>query len=287
MKDQCFHTTVPIKNDLKMLKLQAWPQKEDFPRRWLTEGSTVSAVCDTECTKTLVLEAFVDNLGLRKRWFQEGKSPMVCLGNSEMVAPSAGVEFWATKDTENSWYSERTQRRNISALVLRNLPTEVLMSGDDLINLGLLPPEWPNHREKRTTGPGKPPRTKFPPNKNMTEREGYTNALLTLSFGEGELLESESDEPMDTDEEIYNLYNSRMAIPDAIFDTDTDVTLIPGFKEGKLPNSIIKICTKYAAVFKKSLTADKRTKLEPVVLQLSPGAKPARRAIGCRKTPLH
>ena len=130
MKDQCFHTTVPIKNDLKMLKLQAWPQKEDFPRRWLTEGSTVSAVCDTKCTKTLVSEAFVDNLGLRKRLFQEGKSPMVCLGNSKMVAPSAGVEFWATKDTENSWYSERTHRRKISALVLRNLPTEVLMSGD-------------------------------------------------------------------------------------------------------------------------------------------------------------
>ena len=204
-----------------MLKLQAWPQKEDSPRRWLTEGSTVSAVCDTGCTETLVSEAFADNLGLRKRWFQEGKSPMVCLGNSEMVAPSAGVEFWATKDTENSRYSERTPRQKISALVPRNLPTELLMSGDDLINLGLLPPEWPNHGEKWTTGPGKPPRTEFPADKNMTEREVYTNALITLSFGEGELLESESDEPMETDEEVYDLYNSRMAVPNVIFDTDT------------------------------------------------------------------
>ena len=74
-KDQCFHATLPIKNDLKMLKLQTWPQKEDSPRPWLTRGSTVRAVC------TLVSEAFADNLGLRKRWFQEGKSPMVCLGN--------------------------------------------------------------------------------------------------------------------------------------------------------------------------------------------------------------
>ena len=178
------------------------------------------------CTKTLVSEAFVDNLGLRRRWFQEGKSPMVCLGNSEMVAPLAGVEFWATKDTENSRYSERTPRQKISALFLRNLPTEVLMSGDDLNNLGLVPPEWPDHGEEWTTGPGKPPRTEFPANRKMMEREVYTNALLTLSFGEGELVESESDEPIETDEEIYNLYNSRMAISDTIFDTDTDVTLI-------------------------------------------------------------
>ena len=31
-KDQCFHATLPIKNDLKRLKLQTWPQKEDSPR---------------------------------------------------------------------------------------------------------------------------------------------------------------------------------------------------------------------------------------------------------------
>ena len=37
----------------------------------------------------------------------------------------------------------------------------------------------------------------------------------------------------------------------------------------------------------KSLTADKRTKFEPAILPLSPGAKPSKRAIGCRKTPLH
>ena len=38
-KDQCFHATLPIKNDLKMFKLQAWSQKEDYRRRWLTEVS--------------------------------------------------------------------------------------------------------------------------------------------------------------------------------------------------------------------------------------------------------
>ena len=92
-KDQCFQATLPIKNDLKMLKLQTWPQKEDCPRRWLTRGSTVRAVCDTGCTKTLLSEAFADGLGLEKIWFQEGKLPMVCLGNSEMMAPVAGVEF--------------------------------------------------------------------------------------------------------------------------------------------------------------------------------------------------
>ena len=37
-----------------------------------------------------------------KERFQEGKSLKVCLGNSEIVTSSAGVEFWATKDTENS-----------------------------------------------------------------------------------------------------------------------------------------------------------------------------------------
>ena len=152
------------------------------------------------------------------------------------------------------------------------------MSGDNLIKLGLLPPEWPNQGDEWTTAPGRPPRTEFPT--NMTEREVYNNALLTLSFGEGELLESELDEPMVTDEELPDFYNSRMAVPNAIFGTDTDVTLIPGFKEGRSRSRIRKVCTK-------SLTADKRTKFEPAVLPLSPGAKPARRAIGCQKTPLH
>ena len=159
-KDQSFHATLPIKNDLKMLKLQTWPQKEDSPRRWITRGSTVRAVCDTGCTKTLVSEAFADSLGLRKRWFQEGKSPMVCLGNSEILA-----------------------------LVLRNLPTEQLMSGDDLLNLGLLPPNWPNHGSE-WTNPTEQPLREFPANKNMTEREVYINALLTISYGQGE-----TDEP--------------------------------------------------------------------------------------------
>ena len=110
----------------------------------------------------------------------------------------------------------------------------------------------------------------------------YTNALLTLSFAQGE-----TDEPMETDDERPNFYNSRMALPDAIFDTETVVTLIPGFKEGKLPDCIRKACTKYASVFMKSLTADKRTKFEPAILPLSPGAKPAKRTTGCRKTPLN
>ena len=153
---------------------------------------------------------------------------MVCLGNSEMVAPLAGVEFWATKDTE-----------------------------------------------------------KFPANRNMMERKVYTNALLTLSFGEGDPVDPEMDKPMGMEEEAFNLYNSRMAIPDAIFDTDMDVTIIPGFKEGALPRRIINICTEYAAVFKKSLTADKRTKFKPATLPLIAGARPSRRPTGCRKTPLH
>ena len=94
---------------------------------------------------------------------------------------------------------------------------------------------------------------------------------------------------METDDERPDFYNSRMALPDVIFDTDTDtdVTLIPGFKEGGLPDCISKACTKYASVFMKSLTMDKRTKFEPVILPLSPGAKPAKRVTGCRKTPLH
>ena len=210
---------------------------------------------------------------------------MFCLGNSEMVAPSAGVEFWVTKDTENSRYSDRAPRWNMLALVLMNLPTEVLMLGDDLINLGLLPLAWPNHGKEWNAGPGKPPRTEFPANRNMTEREVYTNALLTLSLEDGDM--PGVNEPMETDDDTIDLYNSRKAIPDPIFDTDTNVTVIPGFKEGKLPRRISNICTKYVAVFKKSLTADKRTKFEPATVPLIERAKPSRRAPGCRKTPLH
>ena len=65
------------------------------------------------------------------------------------------------------------------------------------------------------------------------------------------------------------------------------MTLIPGFKKGRLPRCIIDICTKHAFVFKKSLTAENRTHFEPATLPLIEGAKPSRQAKGCRKTPLH
>ena len=54
---------------------------------------------------------------------------------------------------------------------------------------------------------------------------------------------------METDGETMDLYNSRMAIPDSVFDTDTDVTLILGFKEGRLPRRIKDISLEYASVF--------------------------------------
>ena len=67
-----------------------------------------------------------------------------------------------------------------------------------------------------------------------------------------------------------------MAIPDSMFNTDTDLTLIPGFKEGRLPARIKEICSKYASVFKKSLTAEKKTYFSPATLPLIKGAKPTR-----------
>ena len=88
---------------------------------------------------------------------------------------------------------------------------------------------------------------------------------------------------METDDDTSPLYNSIMAIPDLVFDTDTDVSLIPGFKEGRLPTRIKLICTKYASVFKKSLKADKRTKFKPATLPLIKGAKPTRRSKKCKK----
>ena len=115
-------------------------------------------------------EAFADKLGLRKKRFQDGKSTKVRLGNSEMFTPMAGVEFSVTKDTEYSQYSNYPPRRKISALVLRNLPTTVLMLGNDLINLGLLPPAWPNHGEGWSAGAGETLNTNFPADRNMTEK---------------------------------------------------------------------------------------------------------------------
>ena len=70
---------------------------------------------------------------------------------------------------------------------------------------------------------------------------------------------------MDTDDDGPDLYNSKMAIPDAVFSTDTCVNSIPGLAEGKLPPRVRSICEKYASVFSKSLTADKHTKFKPAV----------------------
>ena len=106
---------------------------------------------------------------------------------------------------------------------------------------------------------------------------------LSLESTEGQT----PDDPMEIDQDTSDLYDSKMAIPDAVFDTDTDVSLIPGYKEGKLPPSIRAICDKYARVFKKSLTADKRTAFKPATLPLKEGAKPSRRAKTCRRTPIH
>ena len=166
-KGQCFHARLPDQNELKMLKVQTWAQKDEAPKQWLRPGSSVLAVCDTGCTKTLVSEGFVDKLGLRMTAFPQGKSPKVCLGNSDTVTPVAGVEFWATKDTkpeDGNW----VPRRKISALVLRNLPTTILMSGDDLIALGLLPPDWPNHKGDWAPRPDDPLEANFPADRNLS-----------------------------------------------------------------------------------------------------------------------
>ena len=47
---------------------------------------------------------------------------------------------------------------------------------------------------------------------------------------------------METDGKTLDLYNSRMAIPNSVLDTDTNVTLIPGFKEGWHSARIKDIC---------------------------------------------
>ena len=113
----------------------------------------------------------------------------------------------------------------------------------------------------------------------------YTNALLTISLGDDPSQDIHDDvsqgEPMDMDDDTPDLYNSMMAIPDSVFDTDTDVNLNPGFNKGRLPPCIKAICTKYASIFKKSLTADKWTKFKPATLPLIKGAKPTRRARTC------
>ena len=97
-KKHCFHARLPINNNLKKFKIRRLAQKEESPQQWLCKGSIVLAVCNTGCTKTLVSEAFANELGIWKTRFLEGKSSKVCLGNSETVTPVAGVEFWATKD---------------------------------------------------------------------------------------------------------------------------------------------------------------------------------------------
>ena len=119
----------------------------------------------------------------------------------------------------------------------------------------------------------------------------YTNGLLTLSLGDGSQPKDgdkySMEEPMDKDADKGKNYYSKKAISDSVFETDTDESIILGFKEGRLPPCIKSICTKYVLVFKKSLTADKQTKFKPATMPIIQGAKPTRRAKTCRKTPLH
>ena len=50
-KNQCFHAMLPIKNNLKVLKVPTWAQKMESPQQWLHKGSTVLAVCDMAAQK--------------------------------------------------------------------------------------------------------------------------------------------------------------------------------------------------------------------------------------------
>ena len=194
------------------------------------------------------------------------------------------MEFWAVKDIKDTQPGQCPSRR-ISALVLRNLPTTILILGDDQITMGLLPPAWPNHGEELDTRTGDISRTDFLANRNLTNKDVYTNALLTISLGDGPDQDGHNNdspgEPMETDDDTSDLYESKMAILDSAFDTITDMNLISGFKEDRLVPCIKTICTEYASVFKKSLTEDKRTKLKPATLPLIKGAKPTRRAKTC------
>ena len=79
-KPKCFQAKFPVQNDLKMLKVRISAHKDE----------------------ALVLEAFINNLGLQKTMFPEGKAPKVCLGNSDMVTPVAEVEFFALKDVQET-----------------------------------------------------------------------------------------------------------------------------------------------------------------------------------------
>ena len=267
-----------------MLPVSTWAEKDEVPSKWLCQGSTVIAVADTGCTKTLVSEAFANRLSLRMNVFPEGKALRVCLGNSDMVTPGAAVNFWAVRDLKDANPGEHP-RRKISALVLPKLPTTILISGDDLVSLCVLPPKWPNHGKEWGMRIGEPPRTDFPANGNLSEKEVYTNAMLVLSLGDGIKTTAENElaaeESMEVDVDGGELYDSKMAIPDTVFDTDTDVSLIPGYKEGRLPPRIKAIYNKYARVFKKSLTAHKRTAFKPATLPIKEGAKPSRRATTC------
>ena len=78
------------------------------------------------------------------------------------------------------------------------------MSGDDLITLGLLPPSWPNHGEEWKIATDDALRTDFPADRNLSETERYTNALLTISLGKDdstEVIHNIAEESMDTDED--------------------------------------------------------------------------------------
>ena len=72
-----------------------------------------------------------------------------------------------------------------------------------------------------------------------------------------------------------DLYNSKFALPNQLFQKDTDVSLILGFNNGKLPPSIRDILEFYQEVFTKSLTPEKRTAFDPVSLPNIHGKPPA------------
>ena len=67
------------------------------------------------------------------------------------------------------------------------------------------------------------------------------------------------------------MYKSRFAVPDLMFEIDTNITLIPGLKEVKLPPRLKYIYKRNSRVFTKTLTADKSTAFDPVILPLIPG----------------
>ena len=151
-------------------------------------------------------------------------------------------------------------------LILPDLPEPFIIGMTELKLLGILPDDWPNIENLISDD-----YTPQPPSP-MCEEERITNALL-YAEGRDTMGDDTLGEHAPDAEGASPTTDPRCAIPDAHFNVDTKIDMIPGF-DTWLDGRTKSVLKDFPDVFQKILSKKHHTAFQPVEFTLKPNFPP-------------